>query len=340
VLAEENWDFLNSSSQAQCISSSSGLLDFSHCSRPSGVRDIVDWPSGARDGYQMTNVNTVNNAYTVGALNAMAVLADATGRDSVPIRKKAEALSDAMSKTLFDDSTGLFLDGQGGKAGTHSAWHAQVFPLFFGVAGADQSQQLFEFLSKKRMTGSVYAAFAFLLGLYRFGGDHGQFALEMMTTCDDNSWCNMIKQGATAVMEAWTTQEKPNLSWSHPWASAPASAIAQGLMGIKALAPGFREFEIRPQPGNLSFAELKLPVLTGFINARVDQSDAEFKLALTSPGNTKATVCLPTLDSSSTTLIVDGQTQSGSKSGDFVCVPGIGSGKHVIQRKAERKVMV
>lgn len=33
-------------------------------------------------------------------------------------------------------------------------------------------------------------------------------------------------------MEAWTTAEKPNLSWSHPWATAPITAIVSGFMGM------------------------------------------------------------------------------------------------------------
>lgn len=54
-----------------------------------------------------------------------------------------------------------------------------------------------------------------------------------MTNCQENSWCNMLQHGATATMEAWTVEEKPNLSWSHPWATAPATAIVNGLMGTK-----------------------------------------------------------------------------------------------------------
>ena len=59
----------------------------------------------------------------------------------------------------------------------------------------------------------------------------------------------MIVQGATATMEAWTTDEKPNLSWSHPWASAPASAVVWGLFGIRPTKPAFASFVVRPQPG-------------------------------------------------------------------------------------------
>jgi hypothetical protein len=54
-----------------------------------------------------------------------------------------------------------------------------------------------------------------------------------------------FSQGATATMEAWTRKEKPNLSWSHPWATAPATAIVKGVMGIVQTAPAFKTFLVR-----------------------------------------------------------------------------------------------
>jgi alpha-L-rhamnosidase len=283
----------------------------------------------------MTDVNTVVNAYAAGALRALSVLAEATGRhdEATRLEDVAAALGDAITSQLFDTSTGLFVDGQGGKAGSHSAWHAQAFPLFFGLSDTSDGR-LFDFLQTKRMTGSVYAAFAFLLGLYRIGTDHGAFALEMMTNCDDNSWCNMIKQGATVTMEAWTREEKPNLSWSHPWATAPASAIVQGLMGIQATQPAFKHFEVRPQPGSLAQASIKLPTLPGFIEASIQNAESEFQLSLVVPGNTQATACLPRMGNADKSVTVDGAAVSGHFDGDFVCVDNLGSGHHTVLRAA------
>jgi len=51
------------------------------CSRfPSGTRDIIDWPEDSRDGYVMTNVTTVINAFAVGGLRALAQLAPVIDR--------------------------------------------------------------------------------------------------------------------------------------------------------------------------------------------------------------------------------------------------------------------
>lgn len=53
-----------------------------------------------------------------------------------------------------------------------------------------------------------------------------------------NSWRNMIRQGATTTMEAWTEDEKPNLTYSHAWGATPADVIPRYLVGALPTTPG------------------------------------------------------------------------------------------------------
>ena len=131
--------------------------------------------------------------------------------------------------------------------------------------------------------------------LYLSPDDNGQLALEMLTSCAKNSWCSMLRQGATATMEAWTTDEKLNLSWSHPWASAPASAVVWGLFGIRATTPGWGSVVVKPQPGNLSWATIRVPSLRGPVEAAFNQTRCSFRLVLRVPDEVQATACLPRL---------------------------------------------
>jgi hypothetical protein len=73
--------------------------------------------------------------------------------------------------------------------------------------------------------------------LYTKTSDLGASALAVLTSSATNSWVNMLKQGATMTMEMWTPEEKPNLTWSHPWASSPAFLIAWYLFGIRPTSP-------------------------------------------------------------------------------------------------------
>lgn len=48
----------------------------------------------------------------------------------------------------------------------------------------------------------------------------------------------MIRQGATTTMEAWTEDEKPNLTYSHAWGATPADVIPRYLVGALPTTPG------------------------------------------------------------------------------------------------------
>merc|ERR1719510_1772580 len=66
-----------------------GLVDFSNCPRNYGslgagneavLKDLVDWPKTTRDGYILTDINTVVNSYAFEAVSSLSRLATATGK--------------------------------------------------------------------------------------------------------------------------------------------------------------------------------------------------------------------------------------------------------------------
>ena len=106
-------------------------------------------------------------------------------------------------------------------------------------------------------------------------------------------------------------------------------------MGITATAPGGRRFDVRPQPGNLTWAVARTPLLAGFVDASFNQTSTSFKLTLATPVNSLARVCLPTLgDVKDLTLLLDTRPVSGALDGDYVCIDGVGSASNprIIQR--------
>ena len=46
---------------------------------------------------------------------------------------------------------------------------------------------------------------------------------------DEGCWLNMLKEGATTTFEAWGKDQKWNTSLFHPWATAPAVILAEGI---------------------------------------------------------------------------------------------------------------
>ena len=114
-------------------------------------------------------------------------------------------------------------------------------------------------------------------------------------------------------------------------------------------APTFScaQFIVRPQPGNLTHASIKVPTPRGPIQLTLAQSFAlrderrsprvatSFKISLHVPGRSVATVCVPRLGSASPVVHLNGAARLGVVDDDFVCVAGIGasSAPHELERR-------
>ena len=335
-VSSDYWNYLVESTQIRCFNTSIGLIDFTNCSR-SGTRDIVDWPIVYRDGYIMTNINTVVNSFAVGSMTLLSRLGRALGKNTTQLENTADIISNMITTKLFNNKTGLFVDGLDGASG-HSAWQAQTNVLWHlslepkfkaKLPNLKNIKKLFE---EKRIAGSVYGVLAFLQALYDNYEDHGKFALEMLTQCDTNSWCHMLQVGATATMEAWSREGKPNLTWSHPWATAALIAIKTGIMGLRPLAPGYVSYLIQPQPGDLTQAAAVFPQSLYLSPFKISfiRTNTSFLLSYDSPSGTSGTACLPVLGNSLLLLLDDKPVVSYNKS-TYLCTDNIPSGEHVVK---------
>lgn len=108
-------------------------------------------------------------------------------------------------------------------------------------------------------------------------------------------------------------------------------------MGVRATAPGFRQLLVRPQPGNLSSAEMLLPTMAGDVVCSFEQTADNFVLTLSVPVSCEAKVCLPAVGSTAASLVVDGKPTPAvlEIAGAYACVDNIGSSAkpHTISRK-------
>jgi hypothetical protein len=266
---------------------------------------LVDWPSGFRDGYDdpllkgraeaAGVVNTMLNGFYYGSLNASARLTELAGLsgDARALRQKAERLREHCLAQLRDPETGLFVDRIGS---THSAFHANVLPLMTGVVPPEERDPILAFLRSKRMSCGVYFSFFLLKGLYTCG--EGDFAYELITSRDRNSWHSMLAAGATTCMEAWDPDLKWNTSWCHPWSSAPVHMIAHELIGLRPGSPGWESIEFAPQPPlDLDSAELRITTPKGAVEAAFERQGQEIVYRLTVPPDCTASCSFVETDS-------------------------------------------
>ena len=256
--------------------------------------DIVDWPKDERDGFVFKPVNTVVNAFHIRSLQMMSELAGALGKADEAASYDAMASKAHMSfqAILFDPDMSAYRDGEGTD---HMSQHASLFPLAFGLVPDEHAAGVTEFIGKRGMACSVYAAQYLMEALFANGGETR--ALELIAAPTDRSWRHMVESGATITWEAWDMKYKPNQDWNHAWGAAPANLLPRFVLGAEAIAPGWKRARIRPHTGSLVQAKGKIPTPRGPI--MVDWvSKSSFKMNLKLPDGMSARLELPSTPSS------------------------------------------
>ena len=301
-------------------------------------KDIVDWPGGERDGYVMTDYDTVVNVLTYRDLVDMAALAGALGHasDASTYSRQAAALKKAVNSRLYDSRTGSYRDGLQTKTAApiaHHAIHASAFALAFGVVDPANQPRVVASIKAKGMVCSVYCAAFMLPGLYSAGA--GDVADAFLTSTGTRSWVNMIKAGAGSTMEAWDASLKSNTTYSHPWGASPTYDVAEGMFGVLPTSPGYERFDVRPQPGAIASAAVTVPTLRGSIGVAFHRASGGLvDAAVQVPSTTVARVLLPAGSGSSTTVYVDGVARTAKRVGQTLAVGGLPSGCHVLSTRA------
>jgi alpha-L-rhamnosidase len=264
-----------------------------------GLEDIVDWPAGERDGYDMkVEAKSAVVAFHYQALVLLEKIATHLGKteDAKEFAALAQATHQTFNAKLWDETRGCYLDGLNpdtGAVSAHASAHANFFPLALGLVPPERVPRVAAFLKSRGMVCSVYGSQFLIEALYEAG--EAEFALALLTSNELRSWRNMSeKVGSTIALEAWDPKLKPNLDWNHAWGAAPANLIPRGLMGIEPIEPGFRRFRVRPQTASLTQAGVKMPTPKGPITLSVRRpSKSDWSADITVPKGTVAEFHVP-----------------------------------------------
>jgi alpha-L-rhamnosidase len=313
------YDVLKSKKTLEQRARADGLLN------TKGLRDIVDWPRGERDGYDFKEVNTVVNAFHYENLKQMALFAEALDNqvDAQTYREKAARFHRTFNAKLFNPERGVYVDGEGSD---HASVHANMIPLAFGLVPEERIKTVADFVLSRGMACSVYAAQYLMEGLYIAG--RADEALDLLTSEDIRSWYNMLRVGSTITLEAWDNRFKPNQDWNHAWGAVPGNIIPRYLLGVRPLEPGFGKALIRPMPGQLQSAEAVIPTIRGPIGVQLaNEPGKPFELTVSFPVNMTARVEVP-LPGGEGGITVDGEAAKSRTVGGYAVVEDIGSGTH------------
>ena len=289
-----------------------GLFLGNNAPRDAAFRDIIDWPAGERDGYDMEPlVKTVTSAFHAESLRLMARIATALDKpeDARRFAEMHAETADAIREKLMDSERGIFIDGMNhetGERSAHASLHANMFPLAFGLVTPEDMPAVAAFVRSRGMACSVYGAQYLLDGLYDAGEE--QYALDLLTATHDRSWAHWIYNvGSTITLEAWDRKYKGNLDWNHAWGAVPANTIPRKLMGIEPLEPGFARFRVRPQTASLNEATIRAPSPRGPIDLKVTRNGTAWRAILRVPLESVAEVHVPAQNAQATRITHNGE---------------------------------
>jgi len=209
-------------------------------------------------------------------------------------KTRADAMNAAAMKYLAD------ADG-----GFGDRWQTNAIAVLAGAVTTDAQREAAWSVLQRTVAGrkpgdviTPYYGSYLLSAMARLG--HRREALDWMK----NYWGGMLDAGATSFWEAWDPawagDDPPakleaddkvgyNASLSHGWASGPAAWLAEEVLGVQALEPGFRRVQVRPDLAGLTWAKGAVATPRGAVTVDVHLK----KMTVTLPAGLEADVVLP-----------------------------------------------
>lgn len=125
-------------------------------------------------------------------------------------------------------------------------------------------------------------------------GNRSDVIFEMNNKSEKPGYGYQLKMGATSLTEAWDASRQS--SQNHFMLGQIMEWFYHDIAGIRPdpTGPGFKKIIIRPQPvGDLTWIKASYESIRGLIASSWHRKDGQFKLNVTIPANTTATVFIP-----------------------------------------------
>lgn len=267
------------------------LLDHkSHAMTMQAWNFLGDWltPKGSLRGTvpPVQAINSVHYLYQLQTASKVARVLGAT-EDAAAFDARAAAVAKAIHARFYNAADHTYTNG-------HSIQEA--FPLLTGVVPPELRKGVMERVEhviRVENGGHLDTGMhgTYFLMKYLLAADRNDLIYEMVSQKDYPGWGYMLANGATTVWEGWTGQ-----SHIHDTLISIGAWFTQGLAGIRGdeATPGFRHFLVKPAVvGGLTFVKGKYRSIHGDIASDWRVERGKFKLSVTVPPGTTATVTVP-----------------------------------------------
>lgn len=254
-----------------------------------GQWDWTDWGDHK-------DVGVLENAWVYLAMKAAVEMAKLTGNeaDIVDYQAKMDSIKANFNKTFWRGDKYRSPDYYG-----ETDDRSQAMAVVAGFA----KPQYYPVIKKILLVqehASPYMEKYVLESLYLM--DAPQQAIDRMK----KRWAEQLNSPITTLWEGWGIGGKGygGGTYNHAWSGGPLTVLSQYGAGVAPTMPGFKEFKVLPQMGDLKQIKSVIPIQYGNIELELD-NETTFQMNVTVPGGTTATVGIPKASSPSVIKIND-----------------------------------
>jgi hypothetical protein len=263
------------------------------------------------DGGRETEVN----ALYVQVLRSAAELADlqGDGARAREWRQTAPVIAAGVDEELWDASKGAYRQSSMNPGNVPQ--DGNVFAVLNGIADPARARSSLDYLERelwtpfgsKSGTGTMPQLVGPFINYYealaRFEAGRDAEAWELLRRVwgymhlERKTIEGVAEEPATSAWEHIELDGRPyrfeDGSLAHPWSAGATALLTNQVLGVRPTAPGYRRFVVEPHPGDLEWAEGRVPTPHGPIDVRWRQRHGRLKVHVKAPRGTRGKVVLP-----------------------------------------------
>ena len=219
------------------------------------------------------------------ALETMAVCAKLLGLKT-NYRLKSEELRNKIKQTFWSYEQQAYLHAiEEGVMNTQITKFPNMFAILYGLTYEGERKEIMQSVMLNPAVDPIttpYMRFYELEALCMMGY-HKEVLKEMRSY-----WGGMLHEGATSFWEKYVPSEtgtqhlamygRPyGKSLCHAWGASPVYLLGKYYLGVQPVEPGYEEFEVRPELGDLEWMEGDVPTPKGLIHVFMDKHQVKVK---------------------------------------------------------------
>jgi hypothetical protein len=241
------------------------------------------------DWGEQKDMELLQNAWYYLALTGVHEMATALGKtdDAKRLQHQVDQFKVAFNQQFWNGAAYRHPDYKG-----QTDDRVQALAVVAGLADEQKYLLLFD-VFKTHEHASPYMEKYVIEALFKMGQDvYGLERLKKrfspMVNDPENSTLWEVWGNETDGFQGGTT--------NHAWSGGGLTLLSQYVCGIAPIEPGYKKFQVAPQPGALGSASAKVESVQGVIEAAFSNQPESFEMNVTVPENTSALIKLSSGD--------------------------------------------